>query len=849
MRRIALPFLRVLTVLCQIKNTKTKKVRTPRMSAANSGASCIARGRCRQSPLRNKCGKTPVFFYCLNELFKDEKVQLSANKLILSGRSTDFLICVHYPTKLFICLHLAFLFSCSQKMDTDTKKEMPVLLEKVANEKFFIPENMYASSVRIHYFDSLLQASPAHLKNKYLYHKAEALLYGGRTEEAIQILEDLLHQRNTSIVLTGMDDYEEDRIDDLLALAYLRLGEQQNCILNHTSASCIIPISPAGFHTLPEGSENAIRLYQQILEDNPRDLSSRWMLNVAYMTLGKYPQEVPKQWLIPEAAFASEYPLKKFTDVAPQTGLDVNALSGGGITEDFNNDGYLDVMVSSWFPNHQLQYFVNNQDGSFTDVTEEAGLTGTTGGLNMVQGDYNNDGFVDVFVLRGAWLEELGGHPNSLLRNNGDGSFSDVTREAGILSFHPTQTAVWRDFNNDGWLDLFIGNESFGPEHIHPCELYLNNQDGTFRDVAREAGVLVSSANVQGGDYYIKGVVAGDYNNDGWQDIFVSALDSRKSNILFKNEGVGEQGVPQFINVTAQAALDENISSFPTWFWDYNNDGWQDIFIAGYSRQQNVLSSITYDVAAEYLGMPFTAETARLYQNNGDGTFRNVSEEAGLKTITFAMAANFGDLDNDGFQDMYMSTGEVNFASIIPNRMFRNDEGKQFQDVTTAGGFGHLQKGHAVSFADLDNDGDQDVHVVLGGAYEGDVFQNALFENPYQDDNNWMTIKLTGTQANRSAIGSRVQLVITENGVEREIHRTVSPGGSFGCNPLRLQIGVGKAEMIDTINIDWAGSGTKQSFKQIATNRFLEIQEGSDSLKVLSLPSFKLSASHAMHQH
>src|SRR5690606_2743621 len=148
------------------------------------------------------------------------------------------------------------------------------------------------------------------------------------------------------------------------------------------------------------------------------------------------------------------YPLKQFTDVAPQVGLDVNDLSGGGIIDDFNNDGYLDVMVSSWFPTHQMRYFVNNGDGSCTEKTEEAGLTGITGGLNMVQGDYNNDGFADVFVLRGAWLNELGEHPNSLLRNNGDETFTDVTHEAGVLSFHPTQTATWNDFNNDGWLDL-----------------------------------------------------------------------------------------------------------------------------------------------------------------------------------------------------------------------------------------------------------------------------------------------------------------------------------------------------------------------------------------------------------
>jgi hypothetical protein len=230
-------------------------------------------------------------------------------------------------------------------------------------------------------------------------------------------------------------------------------------------------------------------------------------------------------------------------------------------------------------------------------ATKEAGLTGITGGLNMVQADYNNDGFTDIFVLRGAWLETLGKHPNSLLRNNGNGTFTDVTQEAGILSFHPTQTAVWQDFNKDGWVDLCIGNESSGKGNIHPCELFLNNQNGTFKEVAKRAGVQVS---VNGELYYVKGVTAGDYDNDGWPDLYVSALDDRNPNILFKNTGLSRDSIPQFVNVSGAAGLGENISSFPTWFWDYDNDGWLDLFVAGF-RRSVFWESITKDVVAEYL--------------------------------------------------------------------------------------------------------------------------------------------------------------------------------------------------------------------------------------------------------
>src|SRR5690606_37844697 len=202
-----------------------------------------------------------------------------------------------------------------------------------------------------------------------------------------------------------MDDVEEKKISIVLAIAYMRLGEQENCIHHHdASASCIIPTKPNGYHHMPEGSRKAIALFEKFLELNSQDYTSRWLLNIAYMTLGEYPSGVPEKWLIPESAFESEYPLKKFEDIAPKLGLNVNELSGGNVIDDFNNDNLLDVIVSSWFPSHHLKYFVNNGDGTFTDKSKTAGLMETGGGLNMVQADYNNDGFLDVFILRGAWM-------------------------------------------------------------------------------------------------------------------------------------------------------------------------------------------------------------------------------------------------------------------------------------------------------------------------------------------------------------------------------------------------------------------------------------------------------------
>ncbi|MDX2304854.1 MAG: FG-GAP-like repeat-containing protein [Microscillaceae bacterium] len=708
---------------------------------------------------------------------------------------------------------------CTACQNTD--HSMPQRLQELGQKLFFVPENIYASKVKIAHYDELLQDKSDPNYHLYRFEKARHLLYSGQTREAITLFNTLLEEKKKKLTLIGLEASQEDKLDDYLALSYFRLGEQENCIHHHGAASCLLPISKAGVHHHVEGSQKAIQLYLKILEQDSQDLNSRWLLNVAYMTLGKYPQEVPKKWLIPPKAFESEYPLKTFPDIAVQAGVAVNKLSGGGITEDFNRDGFLDIMVTSWFADHQMQFFINNQNGTFSEKTEEAGLVGLTGGLNMLQADYDNDGWVDVLVLRGAWLGNLGKFPNSLLKNNGDGTFSDVTEAAGLLSFHPTQTATWNDFNRDGYLDLFIGNESASAESIHPCELYLNQQDGTFKEVAAAAGIQI---NQKDDFYFIKGVTSGDYDNDGWADIYVSKIDPGKPNLLFRNRGVNAAHIPQFEEVAQNAGLGENLSSFPTWFWDYDNDGLLDLFVAGYRHSPNRV--ITYDVAAEYLGLPHSAEKGRLYRNLGNGTFQDVAPALHLNKILYAMGANYGDLDNDGYLDLYLSTGEVHFESVIPNRMFRNDRGRVFQDVTTAGGFGHLQKGHAVSFADIDNDGDQDIHVVMGGAYEGDFYYNALFQNPYQGVNHWIGIRLEGVKSNRFGVGSRIEISLIENNQKRKIYREVGSGGSFGASPLGIAIGLGKAQRIEEIKIYWnALKSRPQILKNISLDRFISVRE------------------------
>ena len=605
-----------------------------------------------------------------------------------------------------------------------------------------------------------------------------------------------------------------------LGVAYLRLAETENCCQRNAPESCILPLRGDAIHQNREGSTEATKCFVGAMEisdpDGQRYWSSRWLLNIAYMTLGQYPESVPEPYLIPPSAFESQEPFPQFTNIAKKMGLDTFSMCGAAVVDDFDGDHYLDIVVSPWEPTGQIQLFRNGQDGTFTDNTEQTGLSGFPGGLNMVQADYDNDGDIDLYVLRGAWLKEFGQHPNSLLRNNGDGTFTDVTFDVGMTHRFPTQTAAWADYDNDGFLDLFVGNES-SDRLSAACQLYHNRGDGTFEDVAQAAGVTNRR--------YAKGAVWGDYNGDRFPDLYVSNLNG--PNRLYRNNGDGT-----FTDVADESGVERPLISFPAWFWDFNNDGALDLYVSSYSASGA-------DIALAYAGKPPRAETSVLYRGDGNGGFEDVSQEFGLKRPDASMGANFGDLDNDGFLDFYLGTGYPNYSSVMPGVMYRNQSGKSFADITTAGGFGHLQKGHAVAFADLDNDGDQDVFEQMGGAYPGDRYFDALYENPGMG-NHWITLKLTGTESNRSAIGARILVEIEEGGQVREIYRYVGSGGSFGASPLRQTIGLGSASSIRKLEVYWPTTDQTQTFDDVPLDTLLEIVEGSDDLKPIDVKQLKL---------
>ena len=697
---------------------------------------------------------------------------------------------------------------------------------KDMNKRNFNIANPFNPEAKMAAVDSLLKISGNEHNVNLLRLKGALALKVGREEESVKTYEDLV---------TRMDFMDIDKMMPDMAIAYMRLGERANCMLNHNGSSCIFPINDGGVHKIKTGSTKAIQVYETILERHPDDLESKWLLNVAFMTLGGYPKDVPAKFLIPGLDADTTYKVKPFIDIAADLGLDISGRAGGVIVEDFNNDGYLDIVTSGWGLDDPMHYFQNNKDGTFSDLTDRSGLKGITGGLNIQQMDYNNDGNPDIFVLRGAWnTEGYGNQPSSLLRNNGDGTFTDVTITSGLLFYHPTQTAVWADFNNDGWLDVFVGTENLGGEDkggIHSCALYINNHDGTFTNVAQQAHCDFKA--------YVKGVASADYNKDGWPDIFLSTMNGKK--YLLKNKCKPGM-IPDFEDVTAKSGLDENKErTFTTWFYDYNNDGWPDIMVADYTFNK----SLAYYAGAEAMGKPVPkAGNVFLYRNNQNGTFTDVTKEAGLDKVVYSMGANFGDIDNDGWPDMFFGTGNPDFKSLVPDKLFRNIDGKKFADVTTSSRIGNLQKGHGVAFADFRNNGIQDIFIEMGGAYNGDAYTSSLYMNPGQNNNNWIGLKLEGVKANRAGIGSHIKVTFTENGVKRSVYKDVNSGGSFGSSPLRQEIGIGQAKSIDEIEIRWAGSNTLQRLENIAPDQFLHVTEGNNKPEVIHLAKLTYKRRH-----
>jgi hypothetical protein len=309
-----------------------------------------------------------------------------------------------------------------------------------------------------------------------------------------------------------------------------------------------------------------------------------------------------------------------------------------------------------------------------------------------------------------------------------------------------------------------------------------------------------------------------DLDNDGYPDLFLNNLSDAGE--LYRNNRDGT-----FSNATSQMGINGPHRGFSCWTWDYDNDGWLDIFATSYDRTVS-------DVVKGLLGMPHSRHSNRLFRNLAGKGFEDKTKEAGLDMVFATMGSNFADFDNDGFLDMYLGTGEPSFATLIPNRMFKNVGGSRFSEITGTAGTGHLQKGHGVACGDWDRDGDTDLFIETGGAVNGDRFHDVLFQNPGQG-NHWLTVKLVGKKTNRAAIGARIK-VVTSDEKPLTIHRHVSSGSSFGANPLQQTIGLAQSKTVAILEIHWPTSGTSQIFRDIPADQAIEVTEFAETYRPLN---------------
>ena len=491
---------------------------------------------------------------------------------------------------------------------------------------------------------------------------------------------------------------------------------------------------------------------------------------------------------------------------------------------DYDNDGWMDIFLLTGTrltgapPGTSNRLYKNNRDGTFTDVTEKAGLRDVGWASAVCVGDYNNDGFEDLFCTYYG--------QNKLFRNNGDGTFTDVTRHAGLVSEKPRWGAgcTFVDYNRDGHLDLFVSNYlEFDLKRVPkpgenrycswkgiPVEcgprglplgyhsLYRNNGDGTFADISGPSGI----SKMQGS--YGMTAVSADFNENGWADIYV-ACDSTPS-LLLMNSGKGtfsEEGVLRGVALSEdgmeQAGMGVGVG-------DYDLDGHLDIFKTH-----------------------FADDTNGLYHNNGAGEFEDVTRAAkiGVETSYICWGAGIVDLDNDGWPDLFMTTGSVypqiekklpQFPSKGPRVVFRNLGNGKFEELIEEAGPGvaalHCSRGCA--FGDFDNDGDIDILIVNLNE------PPSLLRNDVRGDNHWLKVKLIGTQSNRSAIGTRV---VVHYGGKKQAQQLLSQSSFYSANDPRLHFGLGEAKSAD-LEIYWP-NGLVEKFPSVSANQLVVAKEAS----------------------
>jgi tetratricopeptide (TPR) repeat protein len=530
------------------------------------------------------------------------------------------------------------------------------------------------------------------------------------------------------------------------------------------------------------------------LESNPGNRPARHWLWLASERLGGYPENVPAKFRMrPKTGW--EPSSLQYQEISAQCGLDKTSGARGIAVFDYNNDGLLDVAVAA--AHGGISLYRNNGDGTFTDVSIQSGLYRSTNGFGLAAGDYNNDGYPDLCVCRMGFY----GGECELWRNNGDGTFTDVSKDSGVASWGPSFSVSWVDYDRDGLLDLFVATNFGGLfDRKTPNRLFHNNGDGTFTEVALQAGIKSIWPTI--------GHSWGDYDNDGFPDLFLSTAIGPPQ--LFHNNGDGT-----FTDMTVDAHLNRTNLAFGAQWCDIDDDGWLDVIQYSWAIHEDVVDSMQSGDSPPY-GNP-----TRVYRNNRNGTFTEIGRELGIKECWGSMSGNAADLNNDGYIDIALGNGGPLMDRSEPLVVLEND-GRHFRNVTFAAGLPAVGKGHGLNCADLFNDGRLSILVGTGGNYPGDLMTSSVF-CPKQRPGNFLSVHLTGTASNRSAIGARLRLVAGG----REQHRVINGGSNFGCLPPDQHFGLANLDHAERLDVWWP-SGMKQQFIHLPVNEKIWIREGQD---------------------
>ncbi|MGE3966496.1 MAG: FG-GAP repeat domain-containing protein, partial [Planctomycetota bacterium] len=484
--------------------------------------------------------------------------------------------------------------------------------------------------------DLIPKASSAVERLRLEHLLTHALLCEGSAEEGVGVLE----RWRLALPDLAVSPDTEMRFWYGLGMAHFRLAERQNCVAGHNEDSCLFPLEGGGVHTQGEEALAAVRAFELALELDPRFDEARWLANVAQMALGAYPDQTPDRYRLPPTHVESETDLPRFKDRAAALGVARHDRAGGAVLEDIDGNGLLDVLTSSFDPGHRLALYFQRAPEVFEDGSTSPGLEDQLGGVDLLCRDFDDDGLLDILVLRGGHLGEIGQLPDSLLQQVQPGVFRDVTAEAGFEIDAPTRTASAADIDLDGDLDLFLGYETIlrGPSGARfPHRLLRNDGGMRFTDITDGSGIATAPT--------CAGASFGDIDGDRYPDLFVSHSSAR--NRLYHNRGDGT-----FTDVTADAGVAEPLESSVTWFFDYDNDGDLDLFVAHYAQSDRGAA-----IARYYFESVVPRSTMRLYDNRGNGRFDDVTAARGLARVCFPIGGNFGDLDGNGFPDIYLATG------------------------------------------------------------------------------------------------------------------------------------------------------------------------------------------------